>query len=134
MISIIVALVGGALALAFAGVTAVRVLKADPGNETMTSIGDAIKQGAGAFLRREYTSLLPFAVIVTVVLAVLDYTVFDHGLAVPATAISYVVGTICSASAGFIGMNIAVRANVRTAAAAMTGLNPACALPSPAAR
>ncbi len=125
MISIIVALVGGGLALAFAAVTAMRVLKADPGNETMTSIGDAIKQGAGAFLRREYTSLLPFAVVVAVVLAILDYTVFGHGLAVPATAISYVVGTICSASAGFIGMNIAVRANVRTAAAAMTGLNPA---------
>ena len=125
MISIIVALVGGALALAFAAVTAMRVLKADPGNETMTSIGEAIKQGAGAFLRREYTSLLPFAVVVAVVLAILDYTVFDSGFAVPATAISYVVGTICSASAGFIGMNIAVRANVRTAAAAMTGLNPA---------
>ncbi len=125
MISIIVALVGGGLALAFAAVTAMRVLKADPGNETMTSIGDAIRQGAGAFLRREYTSLLPFAAVVAVVLAILDYTVFDHGLAVPATAISYVVGTICSASAGFIGMNIAVRANVRTAAAAMTGLNPA---------
>ena len=125
MISIIVALVGGALALAFAAVTAMRVLKADPGNETMTSIGDAIRQGAGAFLRREYTSLLPFAAVVTVVLAILDYTVFEHSLAVPATAISYVVGTICSASAGFIGMNVAVRANVRTAAAAMTGLNPA---------
>ncbi len=125
MISIIVALVGGALALAFAAITAMRVLKADPGNETMTSIGEAIKQGAGAFLRREYTSLLPFAVVVAVVLAILDYTVFDSGFAVPATAISYVVGTICSASAGFIGMNIAVRANVRTAAAAMTGLNPA---------
>ena len=125
MISIIVALVGGVLALAFAAVTAMRVLKADPGNETMTSIGDAIRQGAGAFLRREYASLLPFAAVVTVVLAILDYALFDHGLAVPATAISYVVGTICSASAGFIGMNIAVRANVRTAAAAMTGLNPA---------
>ena len=125
MISIIVALVGGGLALAFAAVTAMRVLKADPGNETMTSIGDAIRQGAGAFLRREYTSLLPFAVVVAVVLAILDYTVFKHNLGVPATAISYVVGTICSASAGFIGMNIAVRANVRTAAAAMTGLNPA---------
>ena len=125
MISIIVALVGGGIALAFAAITAARVLRADPGNDTMREIGGLIREGASAFLRREYTSLLPFVAIVTVVLAVLDYTVFDHGLQVPATAISYLVGTICSASAGFIGMNIAVRANIRTAAAAMQGLNPA---------
>ena len=125
MISIIVALVGGGIALAFAAITAARVLRADPGNETMREIGGLIREGASVFLRREYTSLVPFVAIVTVVLAVLDYTVFEHGLPVPATAISYLVGTICSASAGFIGMNIAVRANIRTAAAAMLGLNPA---------
>ena len=50
---------------------------------------------------------------------------FDHGLAVPATAISYLAGTLCSGLAGVVGMNVAVRANVRTAAAAMNGLNPA---------
>ncbi len=125
MNSIIAALAGGGIALVFAAITAMRVLRADPGNETMRGIGDAIREGAGAFLRREYMSMLPFVAIVTVVLAVLDYTVFDHGIPVPATAISYLAGTICSASAGFIGMNIAVRANIRTAAAAMTGLNPA---------
>ena len=125
MESLIVALAAGALALIFAAVTATRVLKAEPGNELMRSIGDSIREGAGAFLRREYMSLLPFVVVVTVVLGVLDYTIFEHDLAVPATAISYLAGTICSASAGFIGMNVAVRANVRTAAAAMRGLNPA---------
>ena len=125
MESLIVALAAGVVALVFAAITATRVLSADPGNELMRSIGDAIREGAGAFLRREYMSLLPFVVVVAVVLGVLDYTVFDHDLAVPATAISYLVGTICSASAGFIGMNVAVRANVRTAAAAMRGLNPA---------
>ena len=125
MESLIVALVAGALALAFAGVTAMRVLSADPGNELMRSIGDSIRTGAGAFLRREYMSLLPFVVVVTVVLGVLDYTVFEHDVAVPATAISYLVGAICSGTAGFIGMNVAVRANVRTAAAGMRGLNPA---------
>ena len=125
MESLIVALIAGAVALVFAGITAMRVLSAEPGNELMRSIGDAIREGAGAFLRREYMSLLPFVVVVTVVLGILDYTVFDHDMAVPATAISYLVGTICSATAGFIGMNVAVRANVRTAAAAMRGLNPA---------
>ena len=125
MESLIVALAAGALALIFAGFTAMRVLSAEAGNELMRSIGDSIREGAGAFLRREYMSLLPFVVIVTVVLGVLDYTVFDHGMAAPATAISYLVGTICSGTAGFIGMNVAVRANVRTAAAGMRGLNPA---------
>ena len=125
MESLIVALAAGALALVFAGFTAMRVLSAEAGTDLMRSIGDSIREGAGAFLRREYMSLLPFVVVVTVILGVLDYTVFDHDMAVPATAISYLAGTICSASAGFIGMNVAVRANVRTAAAAMRGLNPA---------
>ncbi|MYC39000.1 MAG: sodium-translocating pyrophosphatase [Chloroflexi bacterium] len=125
MESIIVALAAGVVALVFAGITAMRVLSAEPGNALMQSIGDAIRTGAGAFLRREYMSLLPFVVVVTVVLGVLDYTVFKHEMAVPATAISYLVGAICSGTAGFIGMNVAVRANVRTAAAAMRGLNPA---------
>ncbi|CAI8056569.1 Putative K(+)-stimulated pyrophosphate-energized sodium pump [Geodia barretti] len=102
-----------------------RVLRAEAGNELMRSIGDSIREGAGAFLRREYMSLLPFVIVVAVVLGVLDYTIFDHDLPVPATAISYLVGSICSGTAGFIGMSVAVRANVRTAAAAMTGLNPA---------
>ena len=125
MESIIVALAAGVVALVFAGLTAMRVLSAEPGNALMQSIGDSIRTGAGAFLRREYMSLLPFVVVVTVVLGVLDYTVFKHEMAVPATAISYLVGTICSGTAGFIGMNVAVRANVRTAAAGMRGLNPA---------
>ena len=125
MESLIVALAAGIVALIFAGLTTMRVLSAEPGNALMQSIGDSIRTGAGAFLRREYMSLLPFVVVVTVVLGVLDYTIFKHEMAVPATAISYLVGTICSGTAGFIGMNVAVRANVRTAAAGMRGLNPA---------
>ena len=125
MIPIIVALAAGALALVFALVTALRVLSADRGNAQIQAIGDAIKDGANAFLRREYLTLLPFAVIVTIALAVLDYTLFTHNLNLPATAISYVAGTICSGLAGIIGMNVAVRANVRTASAAQQGLNPA---------
>ena len=125
MESIIVALAAGGIALVFAAIIAWRVIRADQGNATMIEIGDAIRTGASAFLRREYLSLVPFVIIVAIVLGVMDYTIFEHDLGVPATAISYLVGTICSGLAGFIGMNVAVRANIRTAAAAMIGLNPA---------
>ena len=125
MESIIVALAAGVIALVFAAIIAYRVIGADRGNETMIEIGDAIRTGASAFLRREYLSLVPFVVVVAIVLGVMDYTVFKHNLGIPATAISYLVGAICSGLAGFIGMNVAVRANIRTAAAAMIGLNPA---------
>jgi len=121
---IIVAIVAGSIALLFAGATTIRVLKADPGTEAMRTIGDAIREGSSAFLRREYLVLVPFVVVVTGVLWVLiDWHTRDD--LVPRTAISYLAGTICSATAGLIGMSVAVRANVRTAAAAMRGLNPA---------
>ncbi len=125
MIPMILALGAGGLALAFAAVTAARVLSADKGTAQVQAIGNAIQEGANAFLRREYMTLLPFALIVTVALAILDYTLFTHNLGLPATAISYVAGTICSGLAGIVGMNVAVRANVRTASAAQRGLNPA---------
>ena len=121
---LIVAIVAGGIALLFAGVTTIKVLKADPGTEAMRAIGDAIRGGSGAFLRREYLVLLPFVVLVTGILWVLiDWHTRDDLL--PRTAISYLAGTICSATAGLVGMSVAVRANVRTAAAAMRGLNPA---------
>ena len=124
MESIIVALTAGGFAVLFAAFTAFRVLGADPGNERMRVIGDAIRDGAGTFLRREYTVLAPFVIVVAVGLwALIDLWTLDN--AVPETAIAYLAGTICSATAGFVGMNVAVRANVRTAASAMRGLNPA---------
>ena len=124
MESIIVALAAGGVAILFAAITAMRVLKSDPGNERMRAIGDAIRDGSGTFLRREYTVLAPFVIVVAVGLwALIDLWTLDN--TVPETAIAYLAGTICSATAGFIGMNVAVRANVRTAASAMRGLNPA---------
>ena len=71
-----------------------------------------------------YLALVPFVVVMTIVLGVVIDLV-TLGSAIPKTAISYLAGTICSAAAGLVGMNVAVRANVRTAAAAMNGLNPA---------
>jgi K(+)-stimulated pyrophosphate-energized sodium pump len=124
VISIIVALIAGGIALLFAGLIAMRVVSADPGNQRMQGIGDAIREGASAFLRREYVALVPFVVVVAVILGVfIDWLTL--GSAVPGTAISYLAGTFCSALAGFVGMSVAVRANVRTSAAAMRGLNPA---------
>ncbi len=124
MESIIVAIVAGVLALLFAGLVTIRVIREDAGNQRMQAIGDAIREGSSAFLRREYLVLVPFVVVVAGVLWVLiDWYTRDD--LIPKTAISYVVGTVCSATSGFIGMTVAVRANVRTAAAAMRGLNPA---------
>ena len=124
MESIIVALAAGGAALIFALFTAIRVLRADAGNQRMRAIGDSIREGAATFLRREYLILAPFVIVVAAGLWVLiDWWTEDR--TVPETAIAYLAGTVCSATAGFIGMNVAVRANVRTAAAAMHGLNPA---------
>ena len=124
MESLILAIVAGGVALLFAGGTAIRVMRADAGNQRMRDIGDAIREGSGAFLRREYLVLLPFVIIVAGVLwGLIDWWTRDDLL--PRTAISYLAGTLCSATAGFIGMQVAVRANTRTAAAAMRGLNPA---------
>jgi K(+)-stimulated pyrophosphate-energized sodium pump len=124
MESMIIAIAASVVALLFAAGMTRRVLIADPGNQRMRLIGDAIREGSTAFLRREYLVLIPFVVVVAVVLGVLiDWYTLDAKI--PKTAIAYLVGTVSSASAGLIGMNVAVRANVRTAAAAMHGLNPA---------
>ena len=115
MENIYIAIATGALALLFALALARLVLKEDQGTDTMKEIGKAIQEGASAFLGREYRTLAIFVVIVAVVL----------GLFIdPETAVAYVVGAICSAGTGYIGMSIAVRANTRTASAAMRGLNP----------
>ena len=124
MVPIILAIAAGCVALLFAAFTAIRVLRADQGNEQVRAIGDAIREGSNAFLRREYMALVPFVVVVAIVLGVLiDWLTL--GQVIPRTAISYLAGTICSAVAGLVGMSVAVRANVRTATAAIQGLNPA---------
>jgi K(+)-stimulated pyrophosphate-energized sodium pump len=132
-----VALGASVLALLFAAVTARGVLREDTGTETMQSIAKLIQEGAAAFLRREYTFLAGFVVIVGALIAVFvdfDITgkfaelgVVESGAfaGLPRTAIAYVLGAIASATAGYVGMYIAVRANVRTAAKARAGLNPA---------
>ena len=129
---IILAIIAAATALVFGAVLTLNLLRQDEGDDTVQFIGRAIRQGAMAFLSREYTFLSMFVVVIFVVLLLfIDLDVLsrlsdrDVSRAIPATAISYLVGAIGSAMAGFIGMSIAVRANTRTAVKAQTGLNPA---------
>lgn len=112
----------GILALVFAIILARQVLAADTGNERMREIGNAIQEGANAFLKREYTVLLVFVIIVSAILLILGLTTEDQK---PETSIAYLVGAFASGLTGIIGMRIAVQANMRTAAAAIKGLNPA---------
>ena len=120
MEGLMLAIVAGAVALIFAVFLAMRVLSADEGTDRMKEIGAAIQEGANAFLKREYTVLAGFVVIVFVVLLVLGIVRDEQE---EMTAVAYLVGAVSSAVAGFIGMRIAVKSNMRTAAAARIGLN-----------
>ena len=123
MENILIAMGAGVLSLLFAAGLTYRVLKEDQGTDAMKDIGKAIQEGASAFLAREYRTLAIFVVLVTIVLGVLiDIIQLDR--TIPKTAIAYIIGAICSAGTGFIGMNIATRANTRTCSAAMRGLGP----------
>lgn len=120
MEGLMLAIAAGVVALVFAAYLAMRVIKADEGTDLMKEIGAAIQEGANAFLRREYTVLAGFVLIVFVVLLVLGIVRAEQD---EMTAVAYLVGAISSAGAGLIGMRIAVKSNMRTAAAARTGLN-----------
>ena len=124
MLPIVIAAITGVIAIVFAAILAVRVVRADEGNSRMRAIAQAIREGSFAFLRREYLAIVPFVIVVAIALWLL-IDLYTGDSWIPRTAIAYLVGTVCSATAGFIGMNIAIRANVRTTAAAMRGLNPA---------
>ena len=124
MPTLFIAVVAGVAALLVAISLAFRVMRANEGSPQTIVIGNAIRSGAMAFLRREYLVLLPFVISVTALLwVVIDILQFDSLM--PRTAIAYLAGSLTSALAGFLGMSIAIRANTRTAATAQTGLNPA---------
>ncbi len=116
----------GLAALLFAYWKASWVNKQDPGTEEMQSIAELIREGAMAFLAREYRVLAGFVVIVAGLLALANMK--DAPGHSPLIAMSFVVGACASGLAGFFGMRVATAANVRTTAAARTGLPAALAV------
>ncbi len=114
------AIIAALLAIAYGTFLTFNVLKKPQGNEKMREIASAIQQGARAYLNRQYKTIG----IVAVVLALLMWF-FDFGTS---TVIAFIIGAVASSLAGYIGMNVAVRANVRTAEAAKQGLGSALSI------
>ena len=113
MSTLLVIIALGALAIVYAAITIKQVMSQDAGNPRMQEIAAAVAEGAGAYLKRQYNTI---AIVGIVIFAA---TIWLLGMQV---AIGFAIGAILSGLAGFIGMHVSVRANVRTASAAMKSL------------
>ncbi|MDQ3675748.1 MAG: sodium-translocating pyrophosphatase [Actinomycetota bacterium] len=113
---VVVALVCAGLAVLYGALTTRSLLTLSPGNEKMVTISKAVQEGASAYLRRQYTTIGIVGAVLFVVLIPLQSI---------AVAVGFALGGILSAAAGFIGMNVSVRANSRVAEAARGGISPA---------
>jgi K(+)-stimulated pyrophosphate-energized sodium pump len=113
---VVVALVCAGAAVAYGLIITQRLLAKSPGNERMQEISGAVQEGASAYLRRQYTIIGAVAIPIAILLL---------GLQNWETALGFVIGGVLSGAAGFIGMNLSVRANARVAEAARGGVPPA---------
>src|SRR5262252_5708039 len=116
--AVLFALLCGAAAVLYGLGLTVWLLRQPAGTERMQEIARAVQEGAAAYLRRQYTTVAVVAIVPFLLLG------FYHSLGW-GTAVGFLIGATLSAAAGFIGMNVAVRSNARTAEAARGGLGPA---------
>ncbi|MCX6391515.1 MAG: sodium-translocating pyrophosphatase [Actinobacteria bacterium] len=117
--AVLIALICGAITVIYGLILTRWVLSKPDGDDKMREIASAIQEGASAYLSRQYRTVGIVAVVITLIL------LFVPDLGGWRVAVGFLIGAILSAAAGFIGMNVAVRANVRTAEAAKKGLGPA---------
>lgn len=117
--SFLIAFSAAVIAVIYGAILIWQILKASTGSKRMQEIASAIQEGAKAYLNRQYKTVA----IIAVAIAIILYIVLGLN-----TAIGFLIGAIFSASAGYIGMNVAVRANVRTAEIAKKGLAPALSM------
>ena len=117
---VIIALVCAGAAVVYGVTTSRWLLSLSPGNEEMQSISHAVQEGATAYLRRQYTIIAGVAVVLAIVLAIALEATDAEGILV---AIGFLIGGTFSGAAGFIGMNVSVRANARVAESARSGVS-----------
>ncbi len=112
-------IISALIALGYAALNAILVLRKPAGSDKMQEIAKAIQSGAKAYLSRQYKTVSIFVIV----LAAIFYVIFGY-----VTSLAFVIGAVLSGLAGYLGMYISVRANVRTAEAARSGIKPALKL------